>query len=129
MKKAILIVLPIVFIAQACNLFSLSGEGSGSRGVFMSTDGADTWEERDTVSDKDSLKNGQISGIFIEQNNPKNLLAATLNKGLYASDSKAGAWVPLLPGFAAYDAFINPFNSEEVFAAGSKNKLAVVKKN
>ncbi|MDP3994038.1 MAG: hypothetical protein Q8P75_03625 [bacterium] len=129
MKKAVLIVLPIIFTAQACNLFSLSGEGSGSRGVFVSTDGADSWEERDIVSDKDSLKNAEISGIFIEQNNPKNLLAATLNKGLYASDSKAEAWVPLLPGFAAYDAFINPFDSQEIFAGGSKNKLAVVFKS
>ena len=56
-------------------------------------------------------------------------MAATLNKGLYGSDSKASAWIPLLPGFAAYDAFINPFNSQEVFATGSKGKLAVIFKS
>jgi len=129
MRKAVLIALPIIFTAQACNLFSLSGDGSGSKGIFVSTDGADTWEERSTVSAKDNLQNADISKIFIEQNNPKNLLAATLNKGLYGSDSKASAWIPLLPGFAAYDAFVNPFNSQEVFAVGSKSKLAVVFKS
>ncbi len=129
MKKILFVVLPIVFTAQACNLFSLSGEGSGSKGVFVSTDGADTWEERNTLSDKDSLKNAEVSKIFIEQNNPKNLLAATLNKGVYASDSKGEAWVSLLPDFAASDTFINPFNSQEIFAGGSKNKLAVIFKS
>ena len=65
MRKAVLIALPIIFTAQACNLFSLSGDGSGSKGIFVSTDGADTWEERSTVSAKDNLQNADISKIFI----------------------------------------------------------------
>ena len=129
MRKEILIILPLIFTAQACNILGTGGQGSGDRGVFVSTDGGQTWEERNTVNQKENLKAAEISRIFIEQNNPKNLLAATLNQGLFASDSEGHAWVTLLPGFAAYDAFINPDKGQEIFTAGSKDKQAVIYKS
>ncbi|MBI4050357.1 MAG: hypothetical protein HY396_00050 [Candidatus Doudnabacteria bacterium] len=129
MKKAIIIVLPLLFTAQACNFLfgDITGQqGSGPRGVFVSTDSGQTWQESSIVSGDKNLGNAQVSRIIIEKANNQNLLVATLNAGVFASDNQASKWFRLLPEVSAYDAFINPHNSEEIFVAGAKAKTATI---
>ncbi len=124
------IVLPLMFTAQACNLFDFTGEqGSGSRGIFLSTDSGQTWEEAGKISKDKTLSGAAVSRLVIEPGKPNNILAATLNMGVFGSDNNGKNWVSLLPGFAAYDAFFNPRDSQEIFVAGSRNKLAVILKS
>lgn len=132
MKRVIITILPIIFLAQACNFLfgDLSrDQGSGNRGIFISTDSGQSWEMANKESKDKSLAAAQIMRIVLEGTNPKNLIAASFNAGFFASDSAEKKWFPLLPNFTAYDAFFNPYNSEEIFAAGSRNKIAIILKS
>lgn len=132
MKKALLIILPLIFTAQACNFLfgGLYGDkGSGSRGMFVSVDSGDTWLETNAVGQGRALASAQVTAIFVEPDANDNILAATFNSGVFASDTKAANWLQLLPDFSAYAAFINPSNSDEIYAAGSRGSLASILKS
>lgn len=132
MKKALIVVLPLIFTAQACNFLfgDLSGnEGSGVRGVFMSQDGGQSWEAIGKVGKDKNLAAAQILNIFIEPANPNNILAATFNAGVYGSDNGGQNWVLLLPKFGAYTAFISPSNSQDIFVAGNRNSYPMILKS
>lgn len=129
MKKTILVLLSVLFTAQACNFLfgDLYGDqGSGSRGVYRSVDSGGTWEAANTVSKNENLNNAVISRVIVEPNNPGNILLAVQNEGLLGSDSHGEKWVRLLPDFSAYDAVVNPINTQEVFVAGAKSKLGAI---
>ncbi|MDP3741654.1 MAG: YCF48-related protein [bacterium] len=131
MKKALVLVLPIIFTAQACNFLfgELSGdEGSGVRGVFKSLDSGQTWAAIGKVGEK-NLANAQVLNIFIEPANANNLIASTFNAGVYASENSGENWVSLVPGFGAYVSIINPTNSQEIFVAGNRNRLPAILKS
>ena len=131
MKKAILVLFPIVFLAQSCNIFSLGSPdtGSGSRGIFFSTDGGGTWTAGATEGEGANLSGATINSIFIESKATQNLLAAAVGTGVFASDTNAQKWILLLPNFSAYATFINRANDQEIFAAGAQNRLAAILKS
>lgn len=131
MRKVFLTIVPLLFTAQACNFLfgELGGEqGSGSRGVFMSTDGGQTWEERNTIGKDKDLAGAQISRIIFAPSDPKSLLAVSFNSGVFATNTGGEQWFSLLPSFAGYDAFINPQKPAEVFVAGSREQVATILK-
>lgn len=130
--RILLIILPILFTAQACNfLFGdiYGDKPSGARGVYVSTDNGDSWGEANGLQGSQNLRQARILRLVIEPGKPDNLLAASVNTGLFASDSKAKEWFALLPNFAAYDIFFNPSNPEEIFVAGAKGNLATILKS
>jgi photosystem II stability/assembly factor-like uncharacterized protein len=132
MKKVLLVLLPILLTAQACNFLfgDLSGnQGSGSKGVFLSTDGGQTWQEANKINKTSNLAGAQVLRIVLDRTNSKNLLAVAANSGVYASNDGAGTWFALLPNFAGYDAFLNPDNNKEIFAAGARGGQSVLLKS
>lgn len=115
-----IISIAILFTAQACNfLFGdiYGDKGSGPRGVYFSVDSGETWAAGSDEAEK--LRNAEISEIFVEPGNPGNLLAASSNAGVLASDTGGERWVTLLPKSIAYSVFVNPQNSQEIFASGA----------
>ena len=130
-KRAFLILLPVLFTAQACNFFSLtSEEGSGTRGIFRSSDSGAAWEAASRgAAAKQSFAGAQVSRLFVEEQEPVNLLAATLGSGLLGSDNRGDTWVVLLPRVAVYDAFISRSNHDEIFAAGNRDRVAAIYKS
>lgn len=132
MKRAILTILPLLFTAQACNFLfgDIYGEqATGTRGVMVSVDSGDTWAEANKINPNKSLSGAQIMRLHIEEGASENILAATLNVGLYASDNKTETWIQLLPGYSAYDVYINPVNHDEIYTSGSKRGLPAVMKS
>lgn len=130
MKRAILLILPIIFTAQSCDiLFGSDTAGSGAQGVFFSVDSGDSWLPGKSSNESLSIQGAMISRIFIESNKPQNVLAASTNAGLLVSDTHGKKWLVFLPGFTAHDAFVNPFNDQEIFVAGSRNRLAAIYKS
>ena len=83
MKKAILVLFPIVFLAQSCNIFSLGSPdtGSGSRGIFFSTDGGGTWTAGATEGEGANLSGATINSIFIESKAHKIYSQQQLERG------------------------------------------------
>lgn len=128
MTRIAVLILPVVFTAQACNLLLGSGDdGSGARGIFYSVDSGDSWTAAKPSSETLSLSGAAVSRLFIEGDKPRNIIAASSNAGLLASDSFGREWAVLLPGFSAYDAFVNPFNDREIFAAGRGKHASIYK--
>src|SRR3989344_463520 len=132
MKKAMILILPVIFTAQACNFLfgDLAGDqGSGSRGIFLSKDSGQTWEESNRVGENGSISGIQVTDIFIEPTKTENILVSSFSSGVFASDSRGDSWAALLPSIIAYRAFINPENSEEIYVSGAKNKTATIFKS
>ncbi len=132
MKKVAILILPVIFTAQACNFLfgDLTGDqGSGNRGIFLSTDSGQTWAESNRVGDEGNISGIQVTNIFIEPTNTDNILVSSFNSGVFASDTRGDSWIALLPSIIAYTAFINPENSEEIFVSGAKNKIATIYKS
>lgn len=132
MKKIIILSLPLLFFAQACDfLFGDlgGGGGSGNRGIFFSTDSGQTWEQAELAGKNKSLAGLAISQIFYEPGQPKNMLAATANQGLYGSEDHGRTWIQLLPNMAVYNTFVNPNNTQEIFAGGARERIATILKS
>lgn len=132
MKKAVFVVLPILFMAQACNFLfgDLTGsQGSGSRGVFLSTDGGQSWQEANTLAKNQSLQGVQVQKLVFSQSDSKNVLAITLNAGVFATNDGAKSWFSILPNVAGYDAFIDPHDAKTIFVSGIRGSLAVILKS
>lgn len=133
--KITAVVLPVIFTAQACNfLFGdiFGEEGTGSQGVFVSTDSGETWQEANTVKSAEgetSMASFQVLSVSVERFNTNNLLAASFDGGVFASDNRGESWILLVPDFSAREAFINPSNNQEIFVAGSLTKLASILKS
>src|SRR3989344_2788508 len=126
MKKIIILLLPLIFTAQACDIILGTGDsGSGPRGVFISSDSGDTWAMGKSLTD-DDLDRFAVNRVFIEDSRPNNLLAASQNGGVLASETNGQGWGVLLPDFAGYDMFINPTNDQEIFAAGTRGTLGTI---
>lgn len=102
--------------------------GSGSQGVFVSVDSGDTWQAGNAKGDLD-LASSAVSRLYIEGSKPQNIVAASINAGLLASDDHGANWARLLPDFTAHDAFINPYDGQEIFAAGARGRTAAIYKS
>lgn len=132
LQKGIVVILPIIFTAQACNfLFGdlYGNQGSGPRGTFVSTDSGDTWAESNQINKSTNMGSAIIAKLALEPGNSSNVLAAAVNAGVYASDNKGKTWGLLLPNFAAYDVAFNPTKTQEIFAAGARGDLATILKS
>ena len=131
MKKAIVLILPIFFLAQSCNILTsgLTGKGgSGSRGVFISTDNGQTWQESNALTAGGSISGANVNRLVVDRNDSKNLLAVTGNSGVYASNDSGATWFQFLPNVSGHDAYLNPQNSQEIVVAGvSGSRPAIVK--
>lgn len=125
-SRIVLLILPILFTAQACNLLTGGGQqGSGSLGIFLSTDSGDSWHEGKGRGQL-NLVSASIYKLFVQEGEPRNIIAASANSGIIASDDFGETWVTLLPDFVGYDVFINPADEEEIFASGAKGRLAAI---
>src|SRR3989344_724888 len=128
--KIFLIILPIVFTAQSCDFLfgDLTSSGSGIRGVLWSVDSGDTWEAGKS-GENQGLSNASIAALFIEEGMAENLLAASIDQGVFASEDRGKNWGLLLPNFVAYDVFINPSDGNLIYAAGAKDKIGSILKS
>lgn len=132
MKKALVLILPIFFLAQSCNILTsgLTGKGgSGSRGVFVSTDNGQAWQESNALLAGGSISGADVNRLIVDRNDAKNLLAVTRNSGVYASNDSGAAWFQFLPNVSGYDAYLNPQNSREIVVAGASGARPVIVKS
>ncbi|TSA45399.1 hypothetical protein D4R52_02605 [bacterium] len=133
MKKAILVILPILFTAQSCNFLfgNLYGDqGTGSQGVFVSTDSGDTWAATNQgVKNKSLLSAVSIQKIAIEPGISEDVVVASKDNGVYASSDRGKTWGQILPNFSAYDILFNPRNTQEIYAGGALGNAGAILKS
>jgi photosystem II stability/assembly factor-like uncharacterized protein len=117
MKKIVLVILGLVFIAASCDLNSLiNGGPSGVRGVLKSEDGGETFKTADALK-KGDISLLTINSIGLDPSNPDTIYLASTN-GLYQSTDDAKTWAYILSGISVADVAVDPTNSNVVYASG-----------
>lgn len=132
MKKTLIILLPLLFTAQACNYLSKTlsgGEPKGAKGVFVSFDSGETWEERNSTGKTKGLAGGVVMRIVMHPRETRSLMAMTQNFGVSASNNGGEEWFTILPNFSAYDGFFDPEKNEEIFVGGHRSRIATILKS
>ena len=113
-----MVILPVLFTAQACDVLFGPGTPAGPGGVFASVDSGETWEQGKSLG-KFNLAATHVHRVFVEGDKPKNILAAGTGSGVLVSEDNGRSWQVLFPEVNANDVFINPNNDEEIFVGGA----------
>lgn len=115
------IILPGIFVLVAAMPFSCNVAKEG--GIFKSENFGENWQQKVTVSKKETLASHQILAMELDPFNPNIIYAGTEN-GLYRSDSGADSWELVQdekknPDARAsiLDIKISPQNSNLIYAA------------
>jgi len=104
---------------------SLSGLSCGQKkasngGVYKSTDGGETWEQKVKIDDKNSLAHLSVNRVVIDQENSQVIFAGTETQGIYQSVNGGETWQPTsLRSGLIRDLVFNPKDSTVLYAAGS----------
>lgn len=91
-----------------------AGDAYGGAGVFLSTDGGDSWASIGLASEK------RIPALVIDPANPNTIFAATWG-GVYRTTDAGASWDRTLPAGYACDLAVHPANAATVYAAVGDN--------
>src|SRR3989344_5769046 len=117
MRKFLILILGLSFIAASCDFGNLlSGESSGTRGVFRSEDGGQTYRSSSQLS-KGTFSNLSINSIIFDSTNPLILYVGASN-GMYKSEDGANSWRYILSGMIVSDIAANFRDDQIIYAAG-----------
>lgn len=113
-----LIILPLVFLSAACNLFGTPTAG----GVVKTVNGGADWQFSNVVKtgekDSASLSGAKISKLAFDPQNREIVYAASYNAGLFRSQNSGTDWQKILSKIFVYDFAISPFDSKTIYVAG-----------
>ena len=89
-------------------------------GVYKSTDGGETWEQKVKIDAKNSIASLSVSEIAIDSNDSNLVLLGTKENGIYKSTDGGETWKQTsLKGGTIYSLQFNPNDSSVVYAGGS----------
>ncbi len=103
-------------------------EKNNHQGVFKSTDGGETWEQKVETGEELRIDSVSINNIFMDPNNKEILYVSTKSNGLYKSENAAESWQKvegdiLSPNAAVYDLAIEKGNSQVMYLAVLQNGM------
>ncbi|MHB8871265.1 MAG: WD40/YVTN/BNR-like repeat-containing protein [Candidatus Doudnabacteria bacterium] len=115
MKKNIILFSTIFFLSASCGIFG----NNGLLGTMKTTDGGSSWQQSN-ATDKAAVN---IAGLSIaemgfEPGNHEVIYLASVNSGLWKSSDSAGKWKQILSKITAYDYFVDPSNTQNIFVTG-----------
>ncbi|TSC65001.1 MAG: hypothetical protein G01um101477_651, partial [Candidatus Doudnabacteria bacterium Gr01-1014_77] len=115
MKKNIILFSAIFFLSASCGIFG----SSGLLGTMKTTDGGSSWQQSN-ATDKATVN---IAGLLVaemgfEPGNHEVIYLASVNSGLWKSSDSAGKWKQILSKITAYDYFVDPSNTQNIFVTG-----------
>lgn len=113
----------------------LLGLGCGSKkqqdaGVFKSTDGGETWEQKVKIDDKNNISSLSVNEVAVDSNDSNVVIIGTENNGIYKSSDGGEAWQQTsLKAGAVYSLEFNPADSSVIYAAGQTNEIGRIYKS
>lgn len=128
MKKLLVLLLSLTFLAASCDLSDPFSFGAGSRGVYKSEDSAETFRAVNKLAKRrGDLSNSTVNVLSFDPRNT-DILYMGSSDGVYSSKDGGDSWNYLLAGIAVGDIQVDPFNSNIVYASGiSGNNGKVIK--
>ncbi len=118
MKKNIILFSAIFFLSAGCGIFG----SSGILGTMKTTDGGSFWQQSN-ATDKSTINisNLLVSEMGFEPGNHEVIYLASVNNGFWKSSDSAGKWKQILSKLTAYDYFLDPTNTQNIFVTGTYN--------
>ncbi|MBI4049682.1 MAG: hypothetical protein HY395_02585 [Candidatus Doudnabacteria bacterium] len=117
MSKLIVLMIGVTFAAASCNLTEPLGITTGSRGIFKSEDGGESFRTANDIEKKGNINNVSVNALAFSPDNSEVIYLAS-NSGIYKTESAAAGWIYILSGIAVSDLAIDPRNPDVIYAAG-----------
>jgi photosystem II stability/assembly factor-like uncharacterized protein len=117
MKKTLILILALPFLAASCNSGDIFNFNSGSKGVFKSEDNGETFALASNLVGKGNIANLSINAMAYEPGNPDVLYVGS-SSGIHKSEDAANSWTYILSGIAISSISVDRFAPATVFAAG-----------
>lgn len=124
----------ILFILALASL-SLLGLSCGNKkqqdaGVYKSTDGGETWEQKVKIDDKNSIAGLSVNVIAVDDNDSNVVIIGTKENGIYRSTDGGEIWQPTsLKTGAVYALDFNPNDTSVIYATGSAADIGRIYKS
>jgi photosystem II stability/assembly factor-like uncharacterized protein len=125
MKKFIILILSLSFLAASCDLGSVFSFGGGTKGIFKSEDAGETFNTADKVSPRGDLSSLVVNTLAFDTSSADTLYLGASN-GIFKSTDAAKTWKYVLSNIAVADIAVDPFQANVVYAsgiAGSRGKI------
>ncbi|MBX4186658.1 MAG: hypothetical protein KW802_00130 [Candidatus Doudnabacteria bacterium] len=117
MKKILILILTIPFLAASCDTGGIFDFGGGTRGVFKSEDSGETYNLSTKLIKKGDISSLSINALGYDQSNPDILYAGTTS-GIYKSEDGAKTWKYILAGITVSDLTVDRFDPSIIYASG-----------
>ena len=123
MKKNFILICALLFVAASCN--SLIFGGTGSSGVFKSTDSGHTFQESNKIDKKNSIANISVNSLAFDPTDT-DILYLSSSSGIYRSQDAGATWKLFVTNILVADFAIDPFDTNIIYAVGSVDGHAKV---
>ena len=125
-KTKILLGMLSVLVLAGAGCIQFSGSSQGPMGVFASTDGADTWKQKNTLVTNQGIKNvsnAKVFRIFTDPSDAKALYMATRGQGLNYSYDRGETWAasPELANKFIYGLAVHPTDTCTMYVTDGPN--------
>src|ERR1043166_8742405 len=118
MKKIIILILGLSLTAASCDLgFDAFSGSNGTRGVFKSEDGGETYNASNKLLPKNDISGVTVNTLALDSSNPDVLYLGT-SSGIFKSEDGSKTWRYILSGIGIADIVVDPYASNVVYAAG-----------
>jgi photosystem II stability/assembly factor-like uncharacterized protein len=117
MKKLAILLIGLTFTAASCNLDFFGPTTSGTKGVFRSGDGGQSYHPSNTITNKQSIDNLTINALIFDPFDPR-IIYAGAPQGVYKSEDGGTRWEFILTGIRVMDLVADPFVQGVIYATG-----------
>jgi hypothetical protein len=110
--------------------FTCSRRASQDAGVFKSTDGGETWEQKVKIDEKNNIAGVSVNEIKIDRVDSNVVFIGSLENGIYRSSDGGETWSSTALNVGdIYSIVINPEDNSVLYAAGSVGDIGKIFKS
>ncbi|MBI2607736.1 MAG: hypothetical protein HYW51_02840 [Candidatus Doudnabacteria bacterium] len=116
MRKIAILLIGLTFTAASCNLLN-DPLNTGSKGVYLSQDGGQSFSPSNAVSGRGSIDNLTVTSLLFDPFDSVKVYLGSPS-GIYKSEDGGKAWQFILTGINVSDLTADPFQPGVVYASG-----------
>ncbi|MBU1177729.1 hypothetical protein KJ903_00755 [Patescibacteria group bacterium] len=121
----VLLLAPLSLLGLSCG-----NKKQSDAGVYKSTDGGETWEQKVKIDDKNDISGLSVNEVAIDPSDSNIVFVGTELNGIYKSTDGGDTWQQTaLRAGNIYSLDINPNDSSVIYAAGSANDIGQIYKS
>ena len=115
MKQIFLAIFALIFLSGC----SLGTTATGAGGVFKSTDGGRTFEQKAAMSDESTISGVSVLSMVVDPADNRTMYIGTMEHGIFVTHDGGERWESIaFPPQKVYSFAIDPTNTEVLYATG-----------